>query len=138
MTARKAHQWTMVALVAIGFVLGGPLGVIPLAVAGLIMLLGRFWSPADLVRQFVWRVAEPAGWLKRVDREEDHATRRVARIMGGIIWLLSAGLVLVGLSAVAWILTAAIAVMVALDASVDFCALCFVMTRLDRVHAKVM
>jgi hypothetical protein len=137
-TARKAHQWTMVALVAIGFVLGGPLGVIPLAVAGLIMLLGRFWSPADLVRQFVWRVAEPAGWLKRVDREEDHATRRVARIMGGIIWLLSAGLVLVGLSAVAWILTAAIAVMVALDASVDFCALCFVMTRLDRVHAKVM
>jgi hypothetical protein len=102
------------------------------------MLLGRFWWPADLVRQFVWRVAEPAGWLKRVDREEDHATRRVARIMGGIIWLLSAGLVLVGLSAVAWILTAAIAVMVALDASVDFCALCFVMTRLDRVHAKVM
>jgi len=76
-TARKAHQWTMVALVALGFVLGSPW---PLAIAGAIMLLGRFWWPADLVRQFVWRVAEPAGFLKRNEQPEDHATRRTARI----------------------------------------------------------
>src|SRR6266853_1115853 len=95
-TARKAHQWTMVFLVALGFVLGEPRGAVPLALAGLIMLVGRFWWPADVVRQFVWRVAEPAGWLARVDREEDHATRRIARVLGGGIWLLSAGLVFAG------------------------------------------
>ena len=60
-TARKTHQWVMVALVAVGFVIGGPSGAIPLAVAGAIMLVGRFWWPADLVRQAVWRGLEPSG-----------------------------------------------------------------------------
>ena len=136
-TARKAHQWTMVLLVALGFVLGEPKGAVPLAVAGAIMLVGRFWWPADLVRQFVWRVAEPAGWLARVEREEDHATRRVARVLGGIVWLACAVLIVFGLSLVAWVLAAAIAIMVALDASVDFCALCFVVVRLDRLGFKL-
>src|SRR5947207_10211009 len=137
-TARKAHQWTMVGLVALGFVLGEPTGALPLALAGAIMLLGRFWWPADLVRQFVWRVAEPAGWLERVEREEDHATRRVARILGGIVWLACAVLLsLGGATVLAWLLAAAIAIMVSLDASVDFCALCFVMVRLDRLGLKL-
>jgi Domain of unknown function (DUF4395) len=134
-TARKAHQWTMVVLIALGFVLGAPLGAVPLALAGAIMLVGRFWWPADLVRQFVWRVAEPAGWLVRRDREEDHATRRVARIMGGVVWLLCSALVMLGAPTLAWILAGVIALMVALDASVDFCALCFVVARLDRASA---
>ena len=135
-TARKAHQWTMVVLVALGFVLGEPRGAWPLALAGAIMLVGRFWWPADVVRQLVWRVAEPAGWLTRVDRQEDHATRRVARIMGGAIWLLGAGLIVAGVSTVAWVLAAAIAIMVALDASVDFSALCFILARLDRFGVR--
>jgi hypothetical protein len=136
-TARKTHQWTMVALVALGFVLGEPRGVWPLALAGAIMLVGRFWWPADLVRQFVWRVAEPSGWLARVDREEDHATRRVARVVGGAIWLFSAVLILAGFATPAWVLTGLIAVMVALDASVSFCALCFVVQRLDRLGLRL-
>ncbi len=136
-TARKAHQWTMVFLVALGFVLGEPKGVLPLALAGGIMLLGRFWWPADVVRQLVWRVAEPAGWLKRIEREEDHATRRIARILGGIVWLGCALLVAIGAPLLAWALAAAIAIMVSLDASVDFCALCFVVVRLDRLGLKL-
>jgi hypothetical protein len=132
-TARKTHQWTMVVLVALGFVLGAPWGALPLALAGGIMLLGRFWWPADVVRQFVWRVAEPVGLLKRVEQEEDHATRRTARILGGVVWLVCAGLVVAGSASLGWILAALIAIMVALDASVDFCALCFVVGRLDRL-----
>jgi hypothetical protein len=133
-TARKAHQWTMVGLVVLGFVLGGSNGAWPLALAGAIMLLGRFWWPADIVRQFVWRVAEPSGWLKRIEREEDHSTRRVARALGGVVWLLSAGLLLTPLAILGWLLTAAIAIMVALDASLDFCVLCFVVSRVDRLR----
>jgi hypothetical protein len=136
-TARKAHQWTMVVLVALGFVLGEPRGAWLLVLAGAIMLVGRFWWPADVVRQFVWRVAEPAGWLTRVDREEDHSTRRVARVLGGVIWLLSAALIVAGFGTVAWVLTAAIAIMVALDAGIDFCALCFVVARLDRFGLRL-
>jgi hypothetical protein len=136
-TARKAHQWTMVLLVAFGFVLGEPLGAWPLIVAAAIMLAGRFWWPADVVRQFVWQVAEPAGWLRRRERIEDHTTRRLARILGGIVWLVSAALIFGGLATLAWVLSAAVAVMVALDASVDFCALCFVVVRLDRLGLKL-
>jgi uncharacterized protein DUF4395 len=135
-TARKTHQWTMVALIIVGFILGEPRGAAALALAGTIMLAGRFFWHADLVRQFVWRVAEPAGWLRRVEREEDHATRRLARVLGGVIWLLAAILVLDGFAIGAWVLAGAIAIMVALDASVDFCALCFVMARLDRFGLK--
>src|SRR5690348_18361863 len=112
-TARKAHQWTMVALVALAFVLGAPTGALPLLIAGAVMLLGRFWWPADLVRQFVWRLAEPSGWLPRIERVEDHSTRRMARVMGGAVWLGCALLVVSGLSLAAWILAGVIAVMVA-------------------------
>jgi Domain of unknown function (DUF4395) len=137
-TARKAHQWTMVLLVALGFVLGEPRGGWLVLLAAAIMLLGRFWWPADLVRQFVWRVAEPAGWLPRIEREEDHATRRVARVLGGLVWLLAAALLLTSVGTpVAWLLVAAIAVMVALDASLYFCALCFLVARLDRAGLKL-
>ena len=134
-TARKTHQWTMVALVALAFALGDRLGVVPLALAGAIMLLGRFWWPADVVRQFVWRVAEPAGWLPRQDVHEDRATRRLARALGGAIWLIAAALVLAGVAALGWVLAGLIAVMVALDASLDFCALCFAVALFDRSHA---
>jgi len=131
-TARKAHQWTMVALVAAGLILQGIPGALLLTVAGVIMLAGRFWWPADVVRQLVWRVLEPAGILKRDDVHEDHETRRIARVLGGIIWLLAAGSMLAGNPVLAWVLTLPIAVMVALDASLDFCALCFVVAQRNR------
>jgi hypothetical protein len=131
-TARKAHQWTMVMLVAAGLVLQGLAGAVLLTVAGVIMLAGRFWWPADVVRQLVWRVLEPAGILKRDDVHEDHETRRIARTLGGTIWLIAAASLLAGNPVLAWVLTLPIAIMVALDASVDFCALCFVVAQLNR------
>ena len=131
-TARKVHQWAMVVLVAAGFVLGGPAAVALLAVAGLIMLAGRFWWPADVFRQLTWRVLEPRGLLSRRELHEDHETRRIGRVLGGAIWLLAAGLILLHLPILAWALALAIAAMVVLDAAFDFCALCFVLNKLRR------
>lgn len=125
-TARKVHQWAMVALVAIGFLLGGPSAVVLLALAGAVMLVGRFWWPADIVRQVTWRFLEPAGLLRRREVHEDHETRRIARVIGGAAWLLAAALLLLQLPIVAWMVALAIAIMVALDAAADFCVLCFV------------
>ncbi len=125
-TARKVHQWAMVALVAIGFLLGGPPAVVLLALAGAVMLAGRFWWPADIFRQVTWRFLEPAGLLRRREVHEDHETRRIARVIGGAAWLLAASLLLLHLPVVAWVVAFAIAIMVALDAAADFCVLCFV------------
>ena len=130
--ARKAHQWAMVELIAAGFLLGSPAGAVPVAIAGAIMLIGRFWWPADVVRQVVWRVLEPAGFLPRLEAHEDRATRRLARTLGGIVWLLSGALLLAGPSLLGWIVAGAIAAMVVLDASVDFCVLCFAFHQLER------
>jgi hypothetical protein len=131
-TARKAHQWTMVALVVAGLILGGIPGTVLLAVAGGIMLAGRFWWPVDVVRQLTWRVLEPAGILKRDDVHEDHETRRIARVIGGGIWLVAALLLLEGNPLLAWVITVPIGVMVLLDASLNFCALCFLLAQLDQ------
>ncbi|HXO58422.1 MAG TPA: DUF4395 family protein [Candidatus Acidoferrum sp.] len=130
-TARKAHQWTMVVLVLAGLILGGFGGTVLLAIAGVIMLAGRFWWPADVVRQLTWRVLEPAGILKRDDVQEDHETRRIARIIGGVLWLIAALLLAVN-PVLAWVITIPIAVMVSLDASLNFCALCFLLAQLDQ------
>lgn len=130
-TARKVHQWSMVALVAIGFLLGEHAGWLPLALAGLVMLAGRFWWPVDVFRQLTWRLLEPRGLLKRREVQEDHETRRVARVIGGVVWLLAAAMLLVQLATgLAWVLALLIAVMVVLDAAADFCALCFLFLRL--------
>ena len=131
-TARKAHQWTMVALVALALILEGIPGALLLAAAGLVMLAGRFWWPADVVRQLVWRVLEPAGILKRDDVHEDHETRRIARILGGGFWLVAGAFLITGNPVIAWVLAIPIGIMVALDASLNFCALCFVLAQLDR------
>jgi uncharacterized protein DUF4395 len=131
-TARKAHQWTMVALVGAGLVLQGAVGGALVAIAAAVMLAGRFWWPADVVRQLVWRALEPAGILKRDDVHEDHQTRRIARAIGGTVWLIAAGLILAGNMLLGWVISVPIAVMVALDASLNFCALCFLVAQLDQ------
>ncbi|TMC11634.1 MAG: DUF4395 family protein [Chloroflexi bacterium] len=125
-TARKVHQWAMVALVVVAFLVEGVPAAVLLVLAGAVMLLGRFWWPADVFRQLTWRVLEPAGLLRRRDVHEDHETRRVARAIGGAVWIAAAALLLLGAPILAWVLALAIAVMVALDAVADFCMLCFV------------
>jgi len=122
----------MVALVAVGLILQGTAGGALVAIAGAIMLAGRFWWPADVVRQLVWRALEPAGILKRDDVHEDHETRRIARTIGGILWLIAAGLLVAGDSVLGWVISIPIVLMVALDASLNFCALCFVVAQLDQ------
>jgi hypothetical protein len=82
-TARKFHQWLCVALLVIAFVVGRPIDAPLVGLVGVVLLVGRFWWPADIFRQLAWRVLEPAGILTRREVVEDHATRRVARAIGG-------------------------------------------------------
>ena len=118
-TARKFHQAVCVALLAVAFVIGAHSGLWLVALVGAVLLLGRFWWPADLFRQLNWRVLEPAGILKRREAQEDHETRRIARVLGGVVLLVSA--VLLGVSLLwAWVLVALMGIMIFLDAAFDF------------------
>lgn len=121
-SARKFHQAGCIALLALGYVIA-PTGPGLVALVGFVMLVGRFWWPADVFRQLAWRILEPSGLLKRVDAVEDHSTRRVARVLGGVLLLVSAALLAVG-QPWAWVLVGAIGVMIFLDAAFNFCVLC--------------
>jgi hypothetical protein len=122
-TARKFHQAVCVIALAAAFVVGRPVGEWVVLAIGLILAVGRFWWPADVFRQLVWRVLEPAGILSRHERVEDHETRRIARVLGGAILIVAAFVLAVG-QPLAWILVGLIGIMVALDAVFNFCALC--------------
>ena len=134
-TARKVHQWICVALLAAGFVLGVPLGTWLVGIVGVVMLAGRFWWPADIFRQITWRVLEPAGIVRRREVQEDHDTRRIARVLGGIILLAAAILLAAGIG-IGWVLAAAIGIMIALDAAFSFCVLCFLTYQAGKLQAQ--
>ena len=118
-SARKFHQLTSVTLLAIAYVLGTP-GAWIVAALGVIFLLGRFWWPADILRQFAWRALEPAGLLPRRDVVEDHATRRIARVLGGLGFLVGAGLVAIGQPIAGWVIVGGLAIMIFLDGAFDY------------------
>ena len=124
-TARRVHQYTVVALALFGLAAGGPLGTALLALDGLVMLFGRFWGPADVFRQVVWRVAEPRGWLTPVMVPEELGTRRVARAIGGLLLLVMASTVAYGQRLVGVVIGVPLLTMILLDATLSFCALCF-------------
>jgi hypothetical protein len=134
-SARKFHQALCVALLALAYVLGPPAAVVLVGLVGAVLLIGRFWWPADLFRQLAWRVLEPAGILSRREVAEDHSTRRVARVIGGAA-LLASALALAAGQPAAWVVVALLAVMIGLDAAFDFCALCWASYQLGRVRAR--
>jgi hypothetical protein len=124
-TARKAHQFAVVAVALLGLLLGGAAGAALLLVDGLIMAVGRFWGPADVFRQVVWRVAEPRGWLRPNPVPEERGTRRIARVLGGLGLLAGAGALYAGNPLLAAVITVPLSLMILLDATLNFCALCF-------------
>ncbi len=135
-TARKFHQIVTVVVLAIAFILSDHSGWVLTALMGVVMIGGRFFWPLDIFRQFVWRVAEPVHLLQRVEVQEDHTTRRIARVLGGAVMLLSALLVAVGAAVAGWVILLPIAVMIALDGLFSFCALCWVTYRFGIVAVQ--
>jgi hypothetical protein len=123
-TARKFHQAVCVLLLVAAFIIGAPAGSWLIGLVGLVLLAGRFLWQADLFRQLAWRVLEPARLLRRREVQENHETRRVARVIGGTFLLVAAALLATGQSW-AWIPVALIGIMISLDALFDFCALCW-------------
>ena len=132
---RKAHQYAMITLIAAGYVVGATAGAWLLFIAAVFMVLGRFWRPFDPFRVLTTAILQPAGLLPRRMAHEDRETRRIARVLGGIVFALSGGLLLLlpGLSWLAWTLTGLVGVMILLDAAFDLCALCFVVHHYERL-----
>ena len=83
---RKVHQYAMIVLIAAGYVAGATVGAWLLFIAAVCMALGRFWRPFDPFRVLTTAVLQPAGLLPRRMVHEDRETRRIARVLGGIVF----------------------------------------------------
>ncbi len=137
LTARRFHQWGVILLTAIAFVLDGTAGGALMVAIGLVMVVGRFRDEADLIRGFYQSFLRPRGILREDWAVEDRATRRVARVLGGTAQIVGGALLLAGgYGAIAWGLIGLITAMIALDALFSFCALCFVVHQFQRQAAS--
>lgn len=134
-TARKFHQALCVGLLILAYLSGTAHGSWLVAFVGLVLLLGRFWWQADLFRQLAWHVLEPAGILHRRETQENHQTRRVARVIGGAI-ILAGAIVLAAGQGWGWIPVGLIGVMIALDGLFNFCALCWLTYHFDKLATR--
>ena len=134
LTARKVHQYAVVGVAALALLVGGAPGVALLALDGVVMALGRFWGPADIFRQLVWRIAEPRGRLTPRLVPEDLGTRRVARVLGGFGFFASAAAVYAQNLSLALAIALPLCAMILFDATVNFCALCFLNFQARRVR----
>jgi len=134
-TARKFHQVCCIVLLGCAFVVGPQIGSWLVGLVGVVMAGGRIWWPLDIFRQLVWRVLEPAELLRRRDAQEDHQTRRVARLLGGILLLAAAALLGAG-SVWSWVIVGGIGVMIFLDAAFDYCVLCTLNYQVAKLRAS--
>ena len=141
-TARRVHQFGVVALAVTGTALAWaapevPAGALVIMAAAVIMGVGRYWAGADLFRQFVWRVAEPRGWLRANPVPEAMATRRVARVIGGAVLATAATLALAGEVVPATALVAILVPMMLLDATASICLLCVVRLQVRMLQYRI-
>jgi hypothetical protein len=141
-TARRVHQFGVVALAVTGTVLAWatpevPVGAVVILVGAFIMGVGRYWAGADVFRQFAWRVAEPRGWLRENLVPEAMATRRVARVIGGVVLATAAVLAFAGEVIPATALVAILVPMMLLDATASICLLCVMRVQVRLLQYRI-
>ena len=141
-TARRAHQFGVVGLSVLGIAFAWivpemPTGGILLLAAGVIMGVGRYWTGADIFRQFVWRVAEPRGWVQADLVPEAMATRRVARVIGGLVLGAAALLAFADETVAATALTGMLVPMMLLDATASICLLCIARVQFRMLQYRI-
>ncbi|NDF40424.1 MAG: DUF4395 family protein, partial [Proteobacteria bacterium] len=98
---------------------------------------GRFWAGADIFRQFVWRVAEPRGWVQADLVPEAMATRRVARVIGGLVLGAAAVLAFADETVAATALTGMLVPMMLLDATASICLLCIARVQFRMLQYRI-
>ena len=91
---------------------------------------------ADVFRQFVWRVAEPRGWVQADLVPEAMATRRVARVIGGLVLGAAALLAFADETVAATALHGMLVPMMLLDATARHCLMWIALVQSRRLQHR--
>jgi hypothetical protein len=135
--ALRTNQVVIVALVAIGFVLGTAHGgawlVAVLAVSMAIGAVRPGYGPIQLLYR---HALKPAGLVKPSLRAEDPAPHRFAQSLGAAFLTVSAVLLFAGSATAGWLLAAIVVVLALTNLVFGFCVGCFVFLQLRKAGLR--
>ena len=132
LNALRVNQVCIVALVVFGFVIGGSIGGVLVAVAAVSLAIGLL-SPGNGPFQLLYRsVLVPSGLVKRSLEPGVPAQHRFAQLLGAIVSASAALLILIGFTTIGWILAGMVAILALVNLVFGFCVGCFLYLQIGR------
>lgn len=128
----RTNQVTIVAVVAVAFVIGAGAGAWLIALLALSMAIGAARPGFGPIQLFYRRVLTPSGLVKPSPREESPAPHRFAQALGAAFLFASALLLLAGVTTFGWLLGGVVVALALTNLVFGFCAGCFVFLQLRR------
>jgi molybdopterin converting factor small subunit len=126
----RVNQAFIITLLVTAFVLGSWQLA---AFVGFVMLLGTAYPSLALFKQIYQRILRPAGLVKPdviADNPEPH---RFAQGFGGVVVSLAVGALILGLSAIGWVLLWLVVLLAGFNLFLGFCAGCFIYYQFNRL-----
>jgi hypothetical protein len=131
-TALRVNQASIIALLAIGFVVDQPWLV---AVVCAVMALGTAIPAAALFQRFYRDILRPAGLLRPDLHAEDAAPHRFAQGLGAAVLLAASVALFGGATTLGWGLAFVVIALAAVNLIFGFCVGCFVYFQLQRLRS---
>jgi hypothetical protein len=132
-TALRVNQASIIALLAVGFVLDQPWLV---AFVCAVMAVGTAFPRAALFQRFYRDVLRPAGVLRPDMHIEDAAPHRFAQGLGAAVLLAASVSLFGGAATLGWGLAFVVIALAAINLIFGFCAGCFVYFQLHRLRSR--
>lgn len=131
--ALRFNQASIIAGVALAFVLGGEAGRWVVLGVAFVMLLGTAVQPLSLFKQVYRQVFVRFGVLSPAPVIEDPVPHQFAQGMGGVVLLLAFAALAAGAETLGWLVSLVVVVLAAVNLLVGFCMGCFIYLQLQTV-----
>jgi hypothetical protein len=122
-TALKFNQAMIIGLLLIAFLLDR---VWLVGFVAAVMLVGTLWPKAGLFKLVYARMLKPMGILRPEIKPDDPAPHLFAQGLGAIMLILAVIALLIGASALGWLLAGIVVILAGVNLFLHFCLGCFI------------
>jgi hypothetical protein len=130
--ALRFNQATLSLLVVLGFVLGGSVGIVLVAVTGASLLIGAAFPPAAPIGLLYRGAFVKAGAIKPNRVPDDPAPHRFAQLLGGIFLVAATVVLVAGAAVIGWVLAWIVVALALTNLLLGFCLGCFIFLQMSR------
>jgi hypothetical protein len=129
----QVNQGAIVALVLIGFVIGGGIGATLVALTGLSLAAGALAPGSGPFQLLYRRLLRPLGLAPDVHRG-DPSPHRFAAMVGSTLLIAAALLIAAGAAITGWAIAFVVVALALVNLAFGFCAGCFLYLQIARVR----